>query len=174
MTRKALLVGINDYAPVGSGGSDLHSCVNDVRDMANTLSVLNIVPATSSAMRIITDARATRATIIDGLNWLIVGAKKDDVLFFFYSGHGSQVVDVSKDELGKKDETICPYDYSTTGMIKDTYYRSLLVNQPAGVDMDVILDSGHSGTGRRGYLLRTGALLPTILSFRQGGMRISK
>jgi hypothetical protein len=33
MAKKALLVGINDYAPVGAGGPDLRGCVNDVRDM---------------------------------------------------------------------------------------------------------------------------------------------
>ncbi|NLB07436.1 MAG: caspase family protein, partial [Desulfobulbaceae bacterium] len=31
MANKALLVGINDYAPVGPGGPDLRGCVNDVR-----------------------------------------------------------------------------------------------------------------------------------------------
>gem|GEM_PF-4030710 len=37
MTKKAFLVGINDYSPVGTGGKDLNGCVNDVCDMANTL-----------------------------------------------------------------------------------------------------------------------------------------
>lgn len=40
MTKRALLIGINDYAPVGVGEPDLRGCVNDVRDMAHTLNVL--------------------------------------------------------------------------------------------------------------------------------------
>jgi len=147
MIRKALLVGINDYAPVGAGGPDLRGCVNDVRDMANTLSVLNIVPATASSMKILTDARATKAAILNGFKWLVAGAKKGDVLVFFYSGHGSQIADVSGDEVDKKDEVICPHDYATAGMIKDDDFRALLVNLPAGVNLDVILDSCYSGTG---------------------------
>jgi hypothetical protein len=34
---KCLIVGINDYC----GENDLQGCVNDVRDVANTLSVIN-------------------------------------------------------------------------------------------------------------------------------------
>lgn len=58
MAKKAFLVGVNDYAPVGAGGPDLRGCVNDVRDMAHTLNALAIVPATPGAMRIVTDASA--------------------------------------------------------------------------------------------------------------------
>jgi hypothetical protein len=149
MTKKALLVGINDYRPVGAGGPDLRGCVNDVRDMANTLNVLGIVPATPSTMQILTDARATRSAILNGFKWLLKGAKKGDVLIFYYSGHGSYVVDVSGDELDKKDETICPTDYATAGMLKDDDFRGLLAGLPAGVNLDVIFDSCHSGTGTR-------------------------
>ncbi len=147
--KKAFLVGINDYAPSGAGGPDLRGCVNDVRDMAHTLNALGIVPATPGTMRIVTDARATRAAILDGFTWLITGAKKGDVLVFYYSGHGSQIADVSGEELDKRDETICPHDYATAGMIKDDDFRSLLAGLPAGVNLDVILDSCHSGTGTR-------------------------
>jgi metacaspase-1 len=149
ISRKALLVGINDYAPVGAGGPDLRGCVNDVRDMANTLSALGIVPATPGAMQILTDARATKAAILNGFKWLITGAKKGDVLVFHYSGHGSQVIDVSGEEPDKKDETICPHDFATAGMIKDDDFRALLTGLPAGVNLDIILDSCHSGTGTR-------------------------
>lgn len=149
MVKKALLVGINDYAPCGPGGPDLRGCVNDVRDMANTLNVLGIVPATPSTMHILTDCRATRAAILNGFKWLIKGAKKGDVLVFHYSGHGSQVADVGGDELDGKDETICPSDFATAGMIKDDDFRALLAGLPAGVNLDIIFDSCFSGTGTR-------------------------
>jgi len=152
MAKKALLVGINDYAPVGAGGPDLRGCVNDVRDMANTLNVLGIVPAVPASMRILTDARATRAAILDGLRWLVAGAKKGDTLVFHYSGHGSQVVDVSGDEpLDKKDETICPHDYASAGMIKDDDLRAVISGLARGANLDVLLDSCHSGSGTRDF-----------------------
>lgn len=149
MARKALLVGINDYAPVGAGGPDLRGCVNDVRDMAHTLNALGIVPAVPGSMRICTDACATRANILAGIRWLVTGAKKGDVIVFYYSGHGSQVADVSGEEIDRRDETICPHDYATAGMIKDDDLRTAFAGVAAGVNLDVILDSCHSGTGTR-------------------------
>ncbi len=149
MTKKALLVGINDYSPVGAGGPDLRGCVNDVRDIAHSLNALGIVPAAPRTMRILTDRRATRAAILDGLKWLVKGAKKGDTLIFHYSGHGSQVADVSGDEVDCKDETICPYDYAASGMIRDDDFRKIFSGLAAGVNLDVILDSCHSGTGTR-------------------------
>jgi hypothetical protein len=116
--------------------------------MATTLNALGI-PAAPASMKICTNASATRANIIAGIKWLVTGAKKGDVIVFYYSGHGSQVVDLNKDEIDKKDETICPHDYAAAGMIKDDDLRSLFAGLAAGVNLDVILDSCHSGTGTR-------------------------
>jgi hypothetical protein len=165
MTRKALLVGINDYAPVGAGGPDLRGCVNDVRDMANTLAALGIVPAAPASMRILTDARATRAAIISGFKWLITGAKKGDVLVFHYSGHGSQMVDIDHDEPDARDETICPHDYATAGMIRDDDLRGVLAGLPAGANLDIIFDSCHSGTATRD-VLADGSLVDGAVAYR--------
>ncbi|MFZ5570153.1 MAG: caspase family protein [Thermodesulfobacteriota bacterium] len=157
MKKKALLVGINDYSPVGAGGPDLQGCVNDVKDIAHTLNALGIVPATPGTMRILTDRRATRAAILEGLKWLIKGAQKGDTLIFHYSGHGSQVADTGGDEIDAKDETICPHDYAAAGMIRDDDFRKIFGGLAAGVNLDVILDSCHSGTGTRELDTRSGA-----------------
>jgi hypothetical protein len=149
MTKKALLVGINDYAPVGAGGPDLNGCVNDVRDMASTLCGMGIIPASSASLRILTDVRATRKNILDGLKWLVTGAKTGDVLVFHYSGHGTQVADIHGDEPDKWDEAICPHDFSTAGFITDDTLRNIFKGVSSGVNLDVILDSCFSGTGTR-------------------------
>lgn len=149
MTRKALLVGINDYAPSGTGGPDLRGCVNDVADMAGTLHTLGIVPIRPGQMRLLTNQRATRAAILEGFDWLVAGAKKGDTLVFHYSGHGSYMADTSGDDLDAKDETICPHDYASKGMIKDDEFRTRLSRLPAGVNLDILFDSCHSGTGTR-------------------------
>lgn len=149
MLRKALLVGINDYAPIGAGGPDLNGCVNDTIDMATTLRDLGIVPAVPANMHIVTDGRATRAAIMNELGWLVSGAKKGDILVFYYSGHGSQMPDMTGEEADRKDETICPHDFATAGMIKDDDLRAVFAKIPAGVNLEVILDSCHSGTGTR-------------------------
>jgi len=87
--------------------------------------------------------------ILAGIRWLVTGAKKGDVIVFYYSGHGSQVADVSGEEIDRRDETICPHDYATAGMIKDDDLRTAFAGVAAGVNLDVILDSCHSGTGTR-------------------------
>jgi hypothetical protein len=149
MTKKALLVGINDYAPAGPGGPDLHGCVNDVKDFANTLGALSIVPILPASMRILTDRNATRENILGGLKWLLSGAKSGDVRVFYYSGHGTYVVDVSGDELDNKDEAICPHDFATAGPITDDDIRAVLAGTGSGVNLDVFLDSCFSGTATR-------------------------
>jgi metacaspase-1 len=148
MATKAFLVGINDYALAGPGGPDLNGCVNDVKDMANTLVICGFP---SSAIRICTNRSATKAGILLGLKWLLERPKPGDSLVFYYSGHGSQVTDPHGDEADCKDEILCPHDinFSTRIYISDDDLRSLFSTLPAGVNLEVILDSCHSGTGTR-------------------------
>jgi len=149
MAKKAFLVGVNDYAPVGPGGPDLNGCVNDVKDMATTLTAPGFVPSNPSTLRICTNARATRANIMNGVKWLVTGAQSGDLLVFYYSGHGSQVADLEGDEIDKLDETICPHDFATAGMIKDDDLRQALAGVKPGVLLEVLFDSCHSGTATR-------------------------
>jgi hypothetical protein len=160
MVKKALIVGINDYAPIGAGGPDLRGCVNDAVDMATTLRDLGIVPANPAVMHIVTDSRATRANILNELTWLVKGAKKGDLLVFYYSGHGSQMPDMTGEELDKKDETICPHDFATAGMIKDDDLRAKFAGIASGVNLEVLLDSCHSGTGTRELAALSGDCVP--------------
>lgn len=149
MARKALIVGVNDYAPVGPGGPDLRGCIPDVKDMVHTLNALEIVPAKPGSMRILTNEHATRDNILEGIKWLVKGAKKGDVLILHYSGHGSQVADTSKAEIDGKDETICPHDFATAGMIKDDDLLEHFTGIAEGVTLDVVLDCCHAGGGTR-------------------------
>lgn len=165
--RKALLVGINTYIP--PAGPNLNGCVNDVEDMANTLNALGIVPAKPSSMRILTNTRATKAKILDGIKWLIKGAKKDDVLIWYYSGHGSKVADTSGDEIDEYDESICPTDIATAGDLTDDEIRKALSGVTSGVNLDVIFDSCHSGTATREFSRTYGVVSekPTLVSEKQ-------
>jgi|WetSurMetagenome_2_1015567.scaffolds.fasta_scaffold24833_2 metacaspase-1 len=147
--KKLLTVGINDYAPVGAGGPDLNGCVADSYDIARTLLSMGYVPANNANLKMLLNAQATRANIMAGLGWLLRGARAGDLLVFHYSGHGSQVPDTNGDEIDGWDETICPHDFATAGMIKDDDLRNLFSKLPAGVNLEVLLDSCHSGTGTK-------------------------
>ncbi|HXG48630.1 MAG TPA: caspase family protein [Methylomirabilota bacterium] len=145
MARKALLVGVNDY----KGISDLRGCINDVTNMRNILK--SYLGFTNSDIRVLVDARATKAGILSRLNWLVRGAKAGDFLVFHFSGHGSQIRDRDGDELSDRmDEIICPHDMNwDNGYITDDDLNAIFKKLPQGVLLEVFLDSCHSGTGLR-------------------------
>ena len=144
--KRALLVGINypgtDHA--------LRGCVNDVMKM-NDIIVNHFGFTDPNNRRILTDASATTANILERLNWLVDGAKPGDVLFFHYSGHGSQLAnkDYSTDkEPDGLDEIICPVDLNWRDkVIRDDQLKEIFDRVPAGVNLTVVLDCCHSGSG---------------------------
>lgn len=80
--RFALLVGINAYGAAG----DLRGCLKDVSDWKAQLLKRGW---SSSHIRVLLDAQATRACVMQGLRWLVSHCKPDDSLWFHFSGHGS-------------------------------------------------------------------------------------
>jgi hypothetical protein len=145
MSRKALLVGINDYKQI----NDLSGCVNDVTNMRDVL--MKYFGFTVPDIRALVDSRATKKNILDRLKWLLKGAKKGDTLVFHYSGHGTNVRDRDGDELkDHMDEAICPWDTSWDGgLILDDDLYNIFQGLPKGVTLEVILDACHSGSGTR-------------------------
>jgi len=150
MTRKAVVVGINDYAPIGAGGPDLNGCVNDARDMANTLVICGFPPAN---IRILTNQNAKRANILTYLNWLLSNCKAGDSLVFYYSGHGTRVANIGADlEIDGLDEAIVPHDYATAGVLRDDDFSAIFKSKLAkGVNLEVFFDCCHSGTSTREF-----------------------
>ncbi len=146
MTRKALLVGLNRYP---DPENTLRGCINDVRQVSDLLHS-RFGFAADGSIRLLTDARATTAAIVDRLHWLLDGARAGDVLVFHYSGHGSQVPDRHGDEVDDGlDEIICPYDLNWDDPFTDDDLYAVVKDLPAGVNLSVILDCCHSGTGLR-------------------------
>lgn len=146
MANKALLVGINKYK---LSGSDLQGCVNDVTNVRDIL--LKYFEFRIGDINVITDERATKSGIVEGLKWLIKGAKTADKLLFHFSGHGSQIRDKNEDELSDKlDEILCPHDMDWNGIyITDDSLGKIFSGLPKGNNLEVLLDSCHSGTGTR-------------------------
>lgn len=150
MAKKALLVGINDYPGTQN---DLQGCVNDITNVYDVL--VKYFGFASADIVLLSNARARKAAILDGLKSLLGGAQAGDSLVFHYSGHGSQVRDLEGDELDDgKDEVICPFDFNwTDGFIKDDDLAGLITGLKKGVRLEVLLDSCHSGTGTREIIL---------------------
>ncbi|MEJ7738353.1 MAG: caspase family protein [Chitinophagaceae bacterium] len=148
MKKKAVVVGINDYAPIGTGGPDLNGCVNDARDMASTLVLCGFAPAD---IKILTNQNAKKQNIGIYLNWLLQDCAAGDSLVFYYSGHGTRVANVGPDlEIDGLDEAIVPHDYTTAGVFTDDQFKEIFTGKlKPGVNLEVIFDCCHSGTGTR-------------------------
>jgi len=156
--KRALLVGIN----YRGSQCELGGCINDVLTVKDLLvnkygyKDENIVLLTDD-----TEYKPTNKNIIEGLKWLLSTNSCDEFgheckpldsslnpeLFFHYSGHGGYVIDTDGDEVDGFDETLCPIDYLTCGMITDDTIRdTLVVNVPENGKLFCIVDACHSGS----------------------------
>ena len=145
MAKKAVLVGIN-YPGTSHA---LRGCVNDVMLVSDMLT--RHFGFKTQDKRMLTDRDATTKNILDRLEWLVEDAKPGDVLFFHYSGHGSQMINQrydKGDEPDGKDEIICPIDLDWRHkVIRDDDMREIFDKVPEGVNLTVVLDCCHSGGG---------------------------
>jgi hypothetical protein len=155
--RRALLIGINDYEPrlsnavTGRHFRNLEGAVNDVELMRDIL--LSVYKFRDEEIVVLTNQAAGRAAILNAIdNHLIDGAREGDVLFFYFSGHGSQVKNSLSEEPDHLDESIVPADaWEGASDIRDKELRRRFVPLlDRGARLTVILDSCHSGSGVRG------------------------
>ncbi len=141
--RRALLVGVSDYA---DPKASLRGPRNDVRDMKATL--LQHLEYQESEILVLEDARATKAGIQQAFeSWLIAGSAPGDEIFFYFSGHGSQVEDLDGDEEDGLDETLVAYDLKH--LLDDEL--GVLLDRLTGRLVTVVVDACHSGTGTRSF-----------------------
>lgn len=144
MVKKALLIGIN----YKRSNAELRGCINDVRNMIDLLT--NNFGFEQEHMRILTEEFGqlpTKTNILEGIWWLVNGAKEGDTLVMHFSGHGYQVVDTDGSEDDGMDEVLIPLDFNTQGYISDDMLFKFLVKPlPKGVQLFVLMDCCHSGT----------------------------
>lgn len=153
--KKALFVGINKFAKYPQ--FTLNGCVNDVADMIALHK--DLLGFKSSEITRLTDAQATKANIMTNLKAMVADARSGKLssLVFALSSHGTQMEDTSGDEPDGKDEAFVPYDiaekngkWDPSRIISDDELHDLFASLPAGVLLEVYLDTCHSGTGLRG------------------------
>ncbi|MEA2339058.1 MAG: hypothetical protein QOE82_3065, partial [Thermoanaerobaculia bacterium] len=166
--RRALLVGINDYtastlaahlnsAPApGRDWPNLGGAVNDVNIMRDVLVALYGFDRNDIVT--LTDQAATREAILRGIEQQLLNpAAKDDIVFFYFAGHGSQVRNSLSEERDKLDESIVPADSRLGAADIRDKELAMLFNRilDRGAHLTVMLDNCHSSSGARG--LGTGA-----------------
>ncbi|MBD2459277.1 caspase family protein [Nostoc sp. FACHB-87] len=170
MTRNiyALLVGIDKYPdPI----SPLHGCVKDITAMKEYLE--NRVKKDKDHqlhLRTRTNDEAKRKTIIDDFREHLCKAQKDDIVLFYYSGHGSQErapEEFRHLEPDRLNETLVCYDSRSQGEdcwdLADKELAQLIAEvSEKKPHICIILDSCHSGSGTRDPLQETGVRLTSI------------
>jgi uncharacterized caspase-like protein len=156
--KLALLVGINNYK-YSDRISPLAGSINDVEDMKQVLIGKFEFPPEN--ILVLEDSQATHAAIINAIQThLIANAQPGDIVVFHYSGHGSQMKDVTGKMVSGIDETIVPYDTrDPEGKVFDisgAELHALLLQLAAKTkNLTFILDSCHSGTLVRGARVRS-------------------
>ncbi len=87
--------------------------------------------------------------IINSLNTLVTKSIKGQALeiLFYYSGHGSSIIDNSKDEPDRRDEVIIPLDFGLKGIISDDYiYEKFILKINKLTNVYFIFDSCNSAS----------------------------
>jgi len=156
----ALLVGIDAYEPPVP---PLNGCLNDIDEIERLLDERVKGGDFQLEKIVLRNGDATRKKIIDGFRDHLRNAGKDDVAFFYFSGHGSQErapVEFRYLEPDGLDETLVCFDSRRP----DNYdladkELSKLIAEVAKDDphIIVILDSCHSGSGTRAAIDVEGA-----------------
>lgn len=153
--RHALIVGISDYAPKGPNKGDLPGVADEARAMqALLISAFGFQPEN---VRLLTSLDATADRIRKEMAAMAERAGENDAVFFYYSGHGTQIPDLDGDEDDGWDEAICPSDLKPKLMTRRDQLKLYITDDEIATmlarfktkNVTVMFDSCHSGTAVR-------------------------
>ena len=137
--KRALLVGIN-YT---NTPNQLNGCINDVTNMRSLLLSNGYLPKNITTLVDSDPARMpTKAAILQQLNTLV--SLPSTEVFVLYSGHGSRVRDLNRDEQSGLDSVIVPCDFQRNGFIIDDDLGKI-INRIQCKSI-LLFDSCNSGT----------------------------
>lgn len=136
--RWAVLVGVNAYDDAANYG-ELHVCVKDVDAIREGLITGGFDPARMRLLTDHSDEAPTRAKILTALQSVANATGPDDLLLFYYSGHG--------DEAGGESYLVARDGHMLT--LSDTAVpvsrvKAIMEEAPARAKV-IVLDACHSG-----------------------------
>ena len=156
----ALLVGINDYkTPI----SPLNGCVQDVQKIEKYLKTQHENQFQLNILKLINE-EATYAQIIKGFRDHLAKASEEDIVWFHFSGHGSEEPTATEflsiEENGKDQTLLCVDSLPEQSYNLADKELAVLLNEvstkfPTGESKEkpphivVSLDCCHSGSGTR-------------------------
>ncbi len=141
--KYAVIIGINDYQ--NPAIEDLRYSVADARYLRESLT--RFARFQEQNVHLLLDDQATFNNIKKEIYWLGQVAKPEDVVFFYFSGHGTRVTDSDRNEEDGLDEAFCPYgtdlEDESTVIVDDEighWFRRIEAKEVV-----VVLDCCHSG-----------------------------
>lgn len=136
--KKALLVGINYL----NTPYKLSGCIDDTNRMKELLTSQGF--DNFNILTDLTDVKPTKSNILNEFKNLIINAKSGDVLFFYYSGHGSYTYDRNNDETDGRDEMLVSSDLQA--VLDDELKTIIQSHLSSEITIIGLFDSCHSGT----------------------------
>lgn len=136
--KKALLIGIN-YT---NTPYRLNGCIDDAVRMNNFMQNRGFNEITM--LTDLTTIKPTKANILNELKKLLINSNKNDLLYFYFSGHGSWTYDNNNEETDGRDEMIVSLDM--LGVLDDEIKTVIDDNMKDNVTLVCLFDSCHSGT----------------------------
>ena len=153
---RALLVGVGRYAQLDERLSGVSLDIQMMTEFARILGF------ESSAIKVLEHENASTRQVVAAVeDWLIKGVGPEDRVLFYFSGHGSQIPDDSRDENDAFDEVLLLYDAAIeqegrtptlTGVLVDDDFNAMLARMSSR-NIYVILDACHSGSATRSLRL---------------------
>jgi len=180
---RALVVGVNEYPGIVSGGrpggANLSGAVPDAETFAKILA--DVLKFEAGDIKLLINEQATKANILEGFqDWLTDGSRPGDRVVFYFSGHGATAVVKDAPTNKRLTSTIVPSDAqgdldkpgaTVVGMIEGKRIGALLAKLE-GRHVMVVADSCQSGSVTRGLTIgaATGARARTISEHIPVGM----
>jgi hypothetical protein len=131
-TRRAVLVGIDNYAP--GYASSLSCCVNDVQGTRSGVLLDDMHGRWPPGnITVLTDSSAAKAAIRSAIQQAAADSEDGDVFLYYHTSHGGQ--------YSGTDTYLCSYDQDYT----DTEIGADLAQFSSGVSVVVVIDACHSG-----------------------------
>jgi len=154
--KRALLVGVNKYFKRPGDPWYLHSDI-DVDRIKAVLTSPRFAFKSENITVIKTQEQTTHKGIVDAFEKLIDDTKKGDLVYFHFSGHGSQIDDTAIKHLNGKSNTLVPSDFDwlnepTYNEITDVEIRELVakLDQKKPLLATLTFDCCNSGGVTRG------------------------
>src|SRR5215470_2603497 len=176
--RWALVIGVSRfrYGDKEVGGrqiSNLRGPENDARAIRDFLLTPEGGEFPPDHIRIEQNEEATRASVIEGLNWLRSVAKPDDYFVIFFASHGDVEESAGREVPYFIVHDTDPRDFAKTAVKMDVFFETIK-NMRARRGL-ALVDTCHSAgivSGVRGGSNRASALLDQELAKLPGGIGV--